>query len=52
MLAALDNMREHAMESELEDIGRAMTDDQRLYLKKIADFGGRLTDAEIESEDN
>lgn len=52
MLAALNNMREHAMESELEDIGRAMTDDQRLYLKKIADVGGRLTDAEIESEDN
>ena len=52
MLAALDNIHEHAMESELEDIGRAMTDDQRFFLKKIADFGARLTDAEIEAEDN
>ena len=52
MLAALDSIREHAMEHELEDIGHLMTDDQRFFLKKIADFGCRVTDAEIEAEDN
>ena len=52
MLAALDNIREHALEHELEDIGRSMTDDQRFFLKKIADFGSRVTDAEIEAEEN
>jgi hypothetical protein len=52
MLAALDNLREHAMEHELEDIGQSMTDDQRFFLKKIADLGCRVTDAEIEHEDD
>ena len=51
MLAALDNIRENAMEHELEDIGHSMTDDQRFFLEKIADFACRVTDAEIENED-
>jgi hypothetical protein len=51
MLAALDNLREHAMEHEIEAIGQSMTDDQRCFLKKIADYGCRVSDADIEAEE-
>ena len=52
MLAALDNLREHATEHEIEVIGHSMSDDQRYFLQKIADFGCRVTDADIVNEDN
>lgn len=50
LLAALDNLREHALEEELESIGHTMTNEQRFFLKKIADFGCAVMDEEIEAE--
>lgn len=50
MLAALDNLRARALEGELEDICYSMTDDQRAFLQKIAQYASRKTDAMIESE--
>ena len=50
MLAALDNLRENAFEVEMEMIADLMTDEQRFYLKKIADYACRRTDEEIEAE--
>ncbi|MEZ6133822.1 MAG: hypothetical protein R3C53_02820 [Pirellulaceae bacterium] len=52
MLAALDNIREHALENELDDIGYSMTDEQRFFLKKIADCACRVSDAKIKAEDD
>ncbi len=50
MLAALDNLREHATDDELQEIGHSMSDDQRFFLKKIALHGCRITDADIEDK--
>ena len=52
MLAAIDNLRDHALEAELEDIGYSMTNDQRFFLMKIAKFGCNITDEEIEAEED
>lgn len=35
MLACLDNLRENALEAELEDIGMAFDEDQAAFFKKI-----------------
>lgn len=50
MLAALDNLRARATEEELEDICYSVTDDQREFLRKIAQYASRRTDAMIEAE--
>ena len=51
MLAALDNLRENALEAEMEMIAYSMTDEQRFYLRQIADYACRMTDEEIAAED-
>ncbi|MGH9842880.1 MAG: hypothetical protein ACREEM_29430 [Blastocatellia bacterium] len=51
LLAALDNLHVHAREDELEFIGHSMTEEQRFFLKKIADIACRVTDKEIETDE-
>ena len=51
LLAALDNLHVHAREDELEAIGHSMSDEQRLFLKKIAGLACRVTDKEIDADD-
>ena len=50
LLAALDNMREHFHESDLDAIAYALTDEQRAFLRLVADSANRKNDAEIELE--
>lgn len=52
MLAALDNLRERALEGELGDIGYSMNDEQREFLQKIAAYASRPTDGMIEAEED
>lgn len=52
MLAALDNLREHALEAELEDICYSMDDRQREFLQRVAKFAARLRDEQIRSEND
>ncbi len=51
MLAILDNLRESALDAELEDICYTMNDQHREFLQKIARYASRLNDAMIEAED-
>ena len=37
-LALLDNLRAHALEGELEDIGESMTPEQATFLRKVATY--------------
>ncbi len=41
MLACLDNIREYAIEGEIEDIGVYMTKDQVAFLKRITEAAER-----------
>lgn len=38
MLASLDNMRQNALEAELEDIGGSLSDEQAAFILKLADY--------------
>jgi dimeric dUTPase (all-alpha-NTP-PPase superfamily) len=44
--ACLDNLKTSALESELEDIGDCLDDDQKKILLKISDFVRRKTEDE------
>jgi len=52
MLALLDNIQQDAIEGELEDIGYYFTDAQRQFLARIAEHANRISDKEIDEEDN
>ena len=43
MLALLDNLREHALETELKDIRASFTDDQAEFFIRLAEYLGRQT---------
>ena len=52
MLAAPDNLRTRAAGGELEEIGYSMTDEQRIFLKMLAEYSCRVSDIEIETQEH
>jgi hypothetical protein len=51
MLAALDNLQMYGCDAELENIGYCLTDTQRMFLKKVAEYACQITDADIDHDD-
>ncbi len=51
-LALLDNMKTHSLDVELEDIGYRFYDPQREFIMKVATFANRITDSDIEAEED
>jgi hypothetical protein len=50
LLAALDNLREHAVEEDLEAIGFSMTDQQREFLQHVCELACRVSDQHAAGE--
>lgn len=48
MVALLDNLQKNAVEVELEVIGHIMTDPQRTFLAKLAEYANQVTDEDID----
>jgi hypothetical protein len=49
-LGLLNNMRQLALEDELVDIGHRMTDEERQFLLKLAEYANMVTDKDIDAD--
>jgi hypothetical protein len=52
LLSLLDNFRQFAMEGDIDELGYRFTDEQRAFLKKLAENANKITDKEIEAGDD
>jgi hypothetical protein len=51
LLAVVDNLQEHTVQGDLDDIAYKFTDPQRQFIARIAEYANRLTDEMIENEE-